>query len=214
MVEIINSGFVENIFGGLSWFLNILLFSLVAGVFIGIVFYILRSKKYSWIIRVFERDASDNIVQLEDDKGGIFLDKTTNNRLLLLKKHKFGLDPDEIPYIMNSRGKKITYLVKTGLKNYQFLKPNIVGEEKINFNVQDEDVAWAINAYQKYKLPNKNDLLKQILPIIGIAVFGVIVLGGIYMILQEFSVLSSVANALESATSNMKNINTGTTVIE
>lgn len=204
----------ENLLESLGALANVLIFAVALSCVVGIGLYIIRMRKYSWIIRVFERDSSGNLVQLADDKGGIFLDRTTNYRLLLLRKHKFGLDPDHIPYIMNSRGRRITYLLRTGLKNYQFLKPVVEENKGIKFNVEDEDVAWAVNAYQKYKIPNKNDLLKQILPILGIAVFGIIIVIMIYLILEKFDVLSDVANALVQATDNMQRVNTGTTVVE
>lgn len=173
-----------------------------------------RTKRYNYVVRIFNRDAIGNVIQLPDDKAGIFLDKKTQYRLFLLRRNKFGLDPDEIPYILSSKGKKIVYLLQTGLKNYQFMKPDISKAPELIFNVQDEDVAWALNAYERNKKPFGNKFLEQIMPFIGMAFVFTLVVVALFFIFKHIGVLTEVANAFRDAAIEFAKVQTGTAVVD
>jgi hypothetical protein len=186
---------------------GIFIFVFFAGVY-GLAFWFNRSKRYKYRVRIFNRDSIGNIIQQPDDRGGIFLDKKTNFRLFLLRKNKFGLDPDEIPYLISFRRgllgfglktENIVHILQTGLKNFQFLKPQLSENPGIVFNVQDEDVAWAINAYERHKKAFQQTLLQQVMPIIGMAFVFMMVVVALYFIFKNFGTLSDTAAALKES---------------
>lgn len=191
---------------------------LIIGLFLIGVFYILafwynRTRRYDWVVRIFNKDANGQVIQQKDDRGGIFLDKRTMYRLFLLRRLKFGLDPDEIPYILNWKGQKMVYLVQTGLKNFQFMKPQISDNPGLVFNVQDEDVAWALNAYERHKKNFQNKFLEQIMPIIGMVLVFMLVIVAMYFIFKNFGELSATAGAFKEAADAYARAQLGTTVV-
>lgn len=187
-----------------KWVVYGIIFAVSMGMIYAAAYWYNRKKRYSYVVRVFNKDATGNVVQQPDDKGGVFLDKKTNYRLFLLRKNKFGLDPDEIPYLITSRGKKIVYLLQTGLKNFQFLKPAISDNPGLVFNVQDEDVAWALNAYERNKKAFAPTLMQQIMPIIGMAFVFMLILVSLYFIFKNFGVISDTADAFNHAAITFK----------
>ncbi len=182
-----------------KWVVYGIIFVVAIGCIYAVAYWYNRKKRYKYIVRVFDKDAVGNVVQQPDDKGGIFLDKKTNYRLFLLRKNKFGLDPDEIPYLITSTGQKIVYLLQTGLKNFQFLKPSVSGNPGIVFNVQDEDVAWALNAYERTKMAFKQSLLQQLMPILGMAFVFTLVVVAMFFIFKNLGVLGEVAESMNAA---------------
>lgn len=187
---------------------------LVLGAVAAVALWYRREKQYNWTVRVFEKDASGTHIEKRQDKGGIILNKKTNNRLFQLKNNKFGMDPDKIPYMLGTGDRKIVYLLQTGLKNFQFLRPAVSNNPGVVFNVEDEDVAWACNAFDLYRLPSKNNILQQLLPVIGIAVLGVCFIAFIYLILDKFDVLSQTAQAFQQASKELSKASLGSQVIE
>ena|SRR3990167_634048 len=198
----------------LTWLVRILMGVGAIAVAYALAYLVNRQRKYNWNVRIFDRDASGNVIQQPDDKGGIFIDKKTNFRLFKLKKNKFALDPDEIPYIINHKGKKIVYLIKTGLKNYQYLKPQISSNPGLVFNVQDEDVAWAMNAWTRFKNPFKNRMLEMIMPYIGMAFVFLLIVVSLYFIFKNFGVLSETATAFRDAAAEFAKASVGTAIVE
>ena len=179
----------------------------IGGAFLGVYlafFFIRRTKKYNYTVRIFNKDATGNIVQLPDDKGGIFLDRKTQYRLFMLKRNKFGLDPDEIPYILTSRGSKLVYLIQTGLKNFQFMRPVISDNPGLVFNVQDEDIAWGLNAYERQKKIFQNDFMTKIMPFIGMAFVFLVIVMSLWFIFKNFGVITETANAFNQAAATMR----------
>jgi len=200
-----------------GWVWKALLLGGAVGIAYFLSFYYRRQKRYKYIVRIFNKDATGQVIQQPDDKGGIFLDKKTQYRLFKLKKNKFGLDPDEIPYILNSMGKKIVYLLQTGLKNYQFLTPALSDNPGLVFNVQDEDVAWAINAWERYRNPYKNQFLEKIMPFIGMAfVFIVVVVALYYMVVKagfNAELLRELAASSKEISANLAKASLGSAVV-
>lgn len=85
----------------------IILLTIVLAIIIGILTYfyfkVKRYRQYKCII--FERDGLGQIKQIHD-WGGIFHDSATKHKLLFLQKHQIGLNPDHLPYLSDSKGKK------------------------------------------------------------------------------------------------------------
>ena len=160
----------------LSFFIILFVLGFVLSVFIGTLalyyFKVHRYKHFRCVI--FERDGFGQLTKTYDN-AGIFVDKKTGNKRLYIKKAYVGLDPDNIPYIVDNKGKKTIYLYRTGLKNYHYIKINIK-QPGITLTVGEEDVNWAINAYERAKKTFSNSLLMQLMPYIALAFVSIVIL--------------------------------------
>lgn len=191
------------------------LYFLGAALMGGSAWWIIRQKKFNHVVHIFEKDSMGKIIELPTTKGGEFIDRSTKNRLFKLKGHKIGLSPDELPFIQNSKGQKVVYLLRQGLRNFQYLGiPQVSTNPGLEFNVQDEDIAWGYNEFEKMKLPNKNDMLMKVLPVIGIIMLGMTVIIIIYLIMDKGAVMVDAARAFEAASKELAKASLGTTVIE
>jgi len=205
----------KTLWGWIYWAILIGGFGLLS---YGIAFWFNKKKRYEWIVRIFNKDATGQVIQQPDDKGGIFLDKKTQYRLFMLRKNKFALDPDDIPYILTSKGKKIVYLLQTGLKNFQYMKPEISNNPGLVFNVQDEDVAWAINAWERYKNPYKNKFMEQIMPFLGMAFVFLIVVAALYFMIVKAGfnaeLLTQLSESAKDIAASLAKASIGGTIVE
>lgn len=141
----------------------------------------------------------DGFGQLNEryDKAGIFVDGKTKNKRFFLKKANVGLDPDNVPYLP-TRGKKVVYLLRTGLKNFHFIRPT-VSNPNIYLSVGEEDVNWAINAYDRQKKLFDQSMFMQYLPFMMLAFVSIIILVMFIYFFKEFDTLKDVAIALKEA---------------
>lgn len=184
--------------GGLLTTLIIVLAIIVgAGLIAGGFWLYFNWKKYrEFKCIVWDRDTSGNLVE-GYDTAGIFVDRKTMNKRLFLKKNNVGLNPDNIPYIVSGR-KKIIYLLKTGLKNFHYIKP-IVHNPNITLTVGEEDVNWAANAYERQKRLFQQNWLDKYLPFMMLAFVSIIILVMFIYFFKDFTVLKDVAVALKEA---------------
>jgi hypothetical protein len=195
-----------NLSGVSSSILNVVVIILavlvIGGIAVGVVFAYLKNKKYSaFKCIIWEKDAFGQVVQSVDE-AGIFVDGATNNKRLFLKRANVGLSPDNIPYITTLAGKKIVFLARVGLKNYNYIKPNFE-DGKISFTVGEEDVNWAINAYERQKKAFGSNMLLQYMPYILMAFVSIVILVIFIYFFKSFSVLKDVALAFQEASKNL-----------
>lgn len=163
-------------------------------------------------VEIWQKDGFGQLT-VRYDKGGIFVDTKTNNKRLFLKANNVGLNPDNVPYLMTGSGRKKVYLLQTGLKNFQYIKP-VVSDTLLHFSVGEEDVNWAINSYEKQKKLFSQGWLAQYLPYMMIAFSGMIVLILVIQVLNKFEVLKEVADTLLEVSKNLAQARSGTTVIQ
>lgn len=208
----------SNMFSGLADTGSNLVIVIVAIVilfgFIGAIWFLVKEqtkyKQYSII--VWEKDGFGQLTHAYDG-GGIFVDKNTGNKRLFLKNNRVGLEPDNIPFIMMPNGQKVVIVLKSGLKNFSYVKPTITNN-LIKFTVGEEDVNWAINSYDSIKKKFANNLLKEYLPFIMIAIAFAVLLILFNMMFKKMDVLVDVAQALERTANTLAAMNSGTTVIQ
>ena len=149
---------------------------LVGGFLIGLMFLYFYTKKWKQFkVIVWGKDSFGQVYE-EYDSAGIFVDKQTMNKRFFLKNNKVGLNPDNVPYVVDRKGKKMVYVIKTGLKNFYFLQPKLDTQGKITFSVGEEDVNWAVNAYERQKKVFGSSMLLQYMPFIVLAFVSIIVL--------------------------------------
>jgi len=147
------------------------------------------------------------------DKAGIFVDAKTKNKRFFLKKGNVGLDPDNVPWKMIGGGwfggKKTVFLKRTGLKNFQFININIQGNPQTKIEVGEEDVNWAINAYERQKKVFSESTLLMLMPYFALAFVSFTILILFIQLFKNFGVLKEVAANLAIAAQ----ATSGTTVI-
>jgi len=186
-----------------------ILIAIGAMALIGFIY--IQYKKYNQFnIVIFQRDGFNQLTS-KFDKGGIFVDSKTKNKRLFLRKHNVGLDPDNVPFIQNQNGKKTVYLLQTGLKNFHYINVNIK-EPTITLSVGEEDVNWAINAYEKQKKLFQQSLLMQLLPFIALAFVGIIICIIFIYFFKEFATLKDMAIALKEASQIVLQSRTGAVI--
>lgn len=144
------------------------------------------------------------------DSAGIFVDRKTQNKRFFLKKANVGLDPDNVPYIISGKT-KVVYLLKTGLKNFRYIKPK-VGEE-FELEVGEEDVNWAVNSYERQKKTFGQNLLLQYLPFISLGFVSIVILIMFIYFFKQFPVLKETALALKEAATAFAQSQSGTVVL-
>jgi hypothetical protein len=179
---------------------------------IGIIWLMMRWRKYNQFrCVIYEYDGLNHLNEFTD-KAGIFVDKKTNNKRLFLKKSNVGLNADNIPYIRGAGNQKTIYMYKDGLKNFHFLKYDIKSD-KFEIDVGEEDVNWAVNAYERQKKMFSNSLLMQLMPYLALAVVSITILIIFIYFFKDFAVLRDMALALKEAAVAIAQAKSGTTVI-
>lgn len=186
---------------------------LIGGAMIGATLLYLKWKKYNeFECIIYQRDGFGQLCQ-KKDRAGIFVDAKTKNKRFFLKKSNVGMDPDHVPFISSSRGKKTVYLLQTGLKNFHYINLTIPASNNFKLTVGEEDANWAINAYERQKKLFSQSLLMQLMPFIALAFVAVIILTIFIYFFKDFDVLATVATELKGAAQAIAQANAGTTVI-
>ena len=173
-----------------------------------------RYKQYKCVIWEVETDSDPpRIIRETQDSAGIFVDKKTKNKLFFMKKSNVAMSPDRIPYIPSGRD-KIVYMLRFGLKNFVFVRPNFGSNPGLSFIVGEEDVNQAINEFDRYKRMLYNNPLLQYMPFILLAFVSIIILVIFIYFFKDFAVLRDVASALREAAHEIAQAKAGTLVIE
>lgn len=181
--------------------------SLIAALIIG-----LKWKRYNqYRCVIFQKDGFGKIHMKYDD-AGIFVDSKTKNKRLYLKNNNVGLDPDNIPFVPGMKGIQYIYLLQTGLKNFRFITMDF-DTPKLEVTVGEEDVNWAINAYDKQKKLFSQSLLLQLLPFIALAFVSIIILIIFIYFFKEFATLKDFALVMKEAAEVLKSGDIGTTLL-
>lgn len=169
--------------------------------------------RYNFKIVIWELDKSSKNLRERYDKGGIFIDKDTNNKRLWLKKSNVGLECDAIPWIYGEGGQRIIYLLQKGLKNYEFCSLQME-EKKFSIKTGEEDVNWAINAYEKQKKLSSRNWMREYLPFISLIIVCFVILILFYFLIQKFEVLKETAEAFTQAAQAFRDAKAGTVVLD
>ncbi len=207
MVDLTNAG-------GIALNITIIVISImiIGGVMVTGVWTYLRWKRYrQYTCIIFEKDGLGQIIE-STDNAGIFVDNKTKNKRLFLQKNKVGLDPDRIPFVPSGKGKRVIYLLKTGLKNFHYIRMNI-NPPSITLSVGEEDVNWALNSYERGKKMFSQGMLLQFMPYIAVAFVSIIILVIFIYFFKNFDTLVKVADGLNAAAEAYARAQTGTTVI-
>lgn len=184
---------------------------LMLGIGTGIFLFWRRQRRYKeFTCIIWERDGFGQLKETID-LAGIFVDPKTKNKRLFLKRNNIGLNPDGIPYIQRGKSKMV-YLYKTGLKNFFYLNID-VGTNDLKIKVGEENVNWAINAYERAKKMFSTSTLLQMMPYIMLAFVSMIILILFIFLFRQFGDLASFMEAAEKFISTANAAQGGTAVI-
>lgn len=201
-------------FAALNIFVIIFTIAVIATLIFILFRMYLKWKRYSeFDCTIFETSGFGQQVETHD-RAGIFVEGKTKDKKFFLKKGNIGLDCDHVPYIPTSYGKKRVYLLKTGLKEYRFLKMNTITDKGIYPEVGEEDVNWAIHVYEKQKKMFQNTWLAQYGPMLVLAFVCIVILIIFIFFFRKFDVLADVARAFEGAAEHLSAARAGTVVIK
>lgn len=117
------------------------------------IWYFKKRKYNEYKVVIWEKDSTGNTHELYD-RAGVFVDKTTGNKLLFLERINKGLNANKIPFVSSKDKKgrlvKTIYLRKIGVSNYVFCHVKL-NDEGIAFTVGEEDVNWAAQDIQRIR---------------------------------------------------------------
>lgn len=185
----------------------------VGGTIAMVAYMMMQRKRYGqYICEIFSRDGTGHIVRTFD-KAGVFVDNKTKNKRFFLKKANVGLSPDKIPYIQGEDKSKKVFLLQTGLKNFHFIDFQI-DNPSITLSVGEEDVNWAINAYERQKKLFQQSMLMQLLPYIALAFTSIIILVIFIYFFKDFATLKEMAIAMKEAAAEIAKYHTGTVITQ
>ena len=195
---------MSGLLNGLKWFLIIVL---VAGLIGYITYYFLSKKKYKeYRVEILDKDSNDNVYKTFD-KGGVFLDKKTGNRLLFIEKAKVGLNPNNIPYIstIDNKGRliKTVTLRRIGVNNYVFVHVSL--GDKIAVTIGEEDLNNAAQEMNKIRrtYDKKSWLDKLLAPIIFIVTIMIIMII-LLTLFNKFAIIKDVSSNMLEITKEQK----------
>jgi len=154
----------------------------------GVLYVLLKMKRYDYTVVIFEKDGFNQPIK-SSDMGGIFVDSLTKNKLFYLKKNNVGMKPDNIPYIQDTKGHRIVFLKRLGLKNFAFISFREMFDEESKIIVGEEDVNWAVNAYDRQKATFGTSTFERVLPFLGLIIMGVLIIGMVYLVFQKIPLL-------------------------
>lgn len=185
-------------------------------IFIGIIVigYVLyqrslgRYKHFKCII--WQKDGFGQLTQ-KYDKAGIFVDPDTKNKRLFLQKANVGLNPDNIPFIPAGKT-RIIFLLQTGLKNFKYIRP-VIEDKYINLTVGEEDVNWAINAYDKSKKLFQQSWIMQYMPFIILAFVCMIILILFMYLFKQFGTIKELIIEIQTLARLVAAAKSGTTIL-
>jgi len=195
------SGFAS---GAISIFIMIFVGLVLTAAIVGFVWMYRVKKKYSqFSCYIFEKDGFGQLKRYKDS-AGIFVDPKTNNKRFFMRINKVGLNPDNVPYI-ETNGKKEVFLYRNGLKNFSFINFNFDNHSP-EIEVGEEDVNWALNAFDAAKKRFSNSLIMQLMPFFIIAFVSIIILIIFVYFFKDFGVLKDTAVALQAAATELSKV--------
>jgi hypothetical protein len=168
----------------------------------GVTYWYLRFRNYRQMkVVVFYNDGAGNLKVDTGETGGIFWDWKSKRRLFFLRKANVGLLCDNVPSIDTGK-KKTVFVMRSGLKNYRFLRLGL-DLENVGFTVGQEDTSWATVAYERQKKVWWQSLLGTLLPYMMLTVVSIIILIIFIYFFQKLDVLKEFAVALQNTASTL-----------
>ena len=169
-------------------------------------------KRNDYVCHIVGKDGFKQ-AYLETDVAGVYIDKLTKNKRFFLRRNNVGLNPDNIPYITTAKGQKVVYLKKIGLKNFKFISWESLFTKDEKINVGEEDVNWAVNAYERQKAVFGTSLLEKMIPYMGLIIMGVFMIGLVYFVFSKFDIMTQVLEETGKLIKELQTLKGGTTVI-
>lgn len=162
----------------------------------GVYAYMMWKRYQEYRVVIWEKDSLGNTHEV-DDQGAVFPDRKTGNILFHLRKHKTVLSPDDIPFVLKGKT-KLVYIVKYGLRDYRFLRPNVTATD-VGMVVGEKDINWAVNTYQRVKKVLEGNNLLTYMPFILIAFVSICILIIFMYLFKQVPAMKEMAEAFRDA---------------
>lgn len=177
------------------------------GLIITIGYFIIRYRNlHQFKVFVFSRDSLGKPTVDIDESGGIFNNLWTKTRRFYIRKGRVGLNCDNVPSIdVPGSKKRLVLLVRYGLNNYRFLKPDLTDFGDLSMTVSMEDINWGIHAYERSKKSFVTGWLKDFAPYLALMFVGIVFLIIFLYFFSKLDVLSSFADSLNNAAQALAN---------
>ena len=200
---------IENFFlHGIGGTMVIVVICLVFLALIGGLAYWLRSRKrYDIKVRIYS--TRFGTPKTWDDWGAIYKDsKTGQANGFKLKSEKETISPPSYALIMMSTKGNVIHMSQDSTGHYTFLNPTFNEGDIVNFKPVKEDVRlWQSAQRQQIDiLYTKTKWYSGLLAFLPYMITAVLILVLIYMVLQKFDVLQSVAGALDHAATELHGV--------
>lgn len=180
-------------------------FLLAAGGFFGFK-YMKDKKNFNTIVRIYYQPKGSKAPILLHDMGGVFFKSKVNLKRFWLKKHKIGLNPDNIPFITDNKGNRIVTLWQRGMSSFRFVVIGVSDNPGVHYVPGEEDVNWAIAAWHEYKdfIPDTKGFLEKYgWMVMWTLTIGITLLMMIFLF-QKFEVLSGLMSSANAVAENLK----------
>jgi len=200
------------------WIISILF---VGGCALGVWFVIRRMKRFGGFrCIIWHVNEEGEIISESSDAGGIFKDGRTGNVLFHFRKNKYACNPDMIERLsILRRGRfgrmgRIIYFLKVGEKDFRPIIPPKFSKDGMKAALGEEDLNFAINAYERSKKVFSQSMLLQILPYAVLVIVSFTILILFIFLFKEFPKnISTASNAMVQAAEALKAASGSSTVI-
>ena len=227
----------------LKWLVYIIAFIAVSGIVYGGYILLRNELRYRYKVFVTELNPDGSFKSMMTDRGGVFVERKTKNKLFFLKKLKSSLSPDHIPFVLVNN-KNAVFVTKRGSKSYSYTIPKIKqtvltklvpvlnagkpvfdenGKQKfktveykenlLDLHVGDEDVNWALNTYERNKKVFAQNTLMQFMPFIALGFTAIIIAVIFIYFFKELSVLKEFGAQMHAAAAELAAAKQGTVVV-
>ena len=179
-------------------------------------YYVTKIKPYNVKVHILERDGMGTLRYVWD-KGGVFVKKSTGNRLFYLKSRGVGFNTDKLPIIPDGKDLVLNlYRVSNvGYRTLQFDFDN----NKMGMTIGDEDLNGAIDDWTEYvNTYAQKSFIEQFAPYIVIILCLVTVVITAQMLVGTINdhflpVMQEVSASFAEASQSLAQAKSGTTIL-
>jgi len=186
----------------IKWIVTFFQFFLIAAAMGVVTYFTLYLKRYNINVVIFsKRKHVDKIIF---DKGGYFKSKE-GVWSFKLRKMKVSIQPPDYSYLIPTARGNLLFLRQISVNEFYPIMPEI-NEQGLKLNAIEGDVAlWSALMGQRIReMYQKQNWFEKYGSFIIFGIFAMLIIVLIYIVLQKFEVLQSVASSLEHTASLLK----------
>lgn len=194
--DLLNFSQASQFFMNLGMIIALLLIGAVV-VFAALRLFLFMKKWGQYKCRIFYKDGAGNLL-IKTDDGGVFKDAKTKNQMFFVRKMRTSMKPDNIPFLLEGK-KKVAYFIQVGEKNLRPITDWSIIDGNLKAKVLEEDVNWAVQAYEREKKLLELGIWEKVLPFLIILIPTIAIMIVLLAFFNKFEVLVQVAQYLAEA---------------